>query len=103
MQAPAIVAAPRSGELPLSFAQMRLWLLDRLEPGMATYNVPADYRLKGKLDLGALEKSLRELVRRHEVLRTSFPTVEGQPVQKVCAGRGADLGGGFTGAWPRRP
>ena len=66
MQAPAIVAAPRSGELPLSFAQMRLWLLDRLEPGMATYNVPADYRLKGKLDLGALEKSLRELVRRHE-------------------------------------
>ncbi len=84
LQAPRIVAAPRTGELPLSFAQERLWFLDQLEPGGSAYNVPAPVRLRGRLDRAALAASLREVVRRHEALRTTFPEVEGRPVQHVA-------------------
>ncbi|MGH9961939.1 MAG: condensation domain-containing protein, partial [Pyrinomonadaceae bacterium] len=72
-----LVPIARSGHLSLSFAQERLWFLGQLEGPSATYNVPAGLWLSGPLDVVALERSLREIVRRHEVLRTSFPTVEG--------------------------
>src|SRR5437762_762876 len=78
-----IVKAQRQGELPLSFAQRRLWFLDQLNPGMTTYNVPAPIYLKGSLDVAALEKSIREIIRRHDSLRTTFPNVEGRPVQAI--------------------
>src|SRR5277367_3865028 len=70
---------------PLSLAQQRLWFLDRLYPGNPAYNVPFGLRLQGNLNPGALESSVRELIRRHEILRTTFDTRAGQPVQVVAA------------------
>jgi amino acid adenylation domain-containing protein len=77
--------APRGNvnELPLSFAQQRLWFLAQLEPESSIYNIPAAYRLSGPLNVTALEQSLSEIVRRHETLRTTFYAVEGQPFQLV--------------------
>ena len=66
---------------PLSSAQTRMWLLDQLEPGNPAYNRPSNLKLTGRLNVVALETSLNEIVRRHEVLRTSFRAVDGQPVQ----------------------
>jgi amino acid adenylation domain-containing protein len=85
-EAPRPVIRPRQeslGDFPLSYAQQRLWFLDQLEPGNPFYNVPGAFRLTGSLDEAALARALAEVVRRHEVLRTSFPTVAGQPVQRV--------------------
>ncbi len=65
--------------LPLSFAQERLWFFDQFEPANAVYNVPQVMRLHGSLNVSALERSLREIVRRQEVLRTAFTSVNGQP------------------------
>ncbi|HEX4963096.1 MAG TPA: amino acid adenylation domain-containing protein [Thermoanaerobaculia bacterium] len=85
--APPLVPRPRGIEPPLSFSQERLWFLDRLEPGSAVYNLPAVLRLEGeagsRIDVAILDASLREVVRRHEVLRTVFPEVAGRPVQRV--------------------
>ncbi len=64
----------------LSFGQQRLWFLDRWDPGSAAYNLPQVVRLSGRLDIAALQRSLTTIVSRHEVLRTSFPLVDGQPV-----------------------
>ena len=72
-----------SDSLPLSFAQQRLWFLDQLTPGVATYNVPVAVRLTGRLDAAALERALTEVVRRHESLRTRFAEVDGRPVQLI--------------------
>ncbi len=70
--------------LPASFAQQRLWLLDRLQNGAsAMYNMPSVLHLQGPLRIGALAQALDEIVRRHEVLRTVFEVVDGQPVQAV--------------------
>ncbi|HEU0077529.1 MAG TPA: condensation domain-containing protein, partial [Longimicrobiaceae bacterium] len=69
--------------LPLSFAQQRLWLVDRLEPGSAAYNMPVALRLRGRLDAAALRASLDALARRHEVLRTTFAERGGEPLQVV--------------------
>ncbi|MFP2930363.1 amino acid adenylation domain-containing protein, partial [Pyxidicoccus sp. 3LG] len=80
--APPLVPVRRDGPLPLSFAQQRLWFLDRLEPGSPFYNMPSVLWLEGTLDTDALERSLTELVRRHEVLRTTFEDAEG-PVQVI--------------------
>src|SRR6185295_19500629 len=83
---PPLEPAPRSGEpLPLSFAQQRLWFLDQLEPGSPAYNIPAAVRFEGPLDLGLLRAAFGEIVRRHEVLRTTFAVVGGQPRQVVHA------------------
>ena len=68
----------------LSFAQERIWFFEQLEPGTAVYNVPTAVRLKGQLDTPALERSLNEIVRRHESLRTIFLNVEGTPKQAVA-------------------
>src|SRR6185369_12169563 len=76
---PRLVAVPRDSALPLSFAQERLWFLDRLAPGRAVYNIPAAIRLSGALDAEALAGALDDLAAQHEVLRTVFPAVEGEP------------------------
>ena len=68
---------------PLSFAQQRLWFLDQLEPGKSFYNIPLALRLQGTLDTAALEQSLNEVMRRHEILRTSFRIIDGQPMQVI--------------------
>ncbi|HEV3048761.1 MAG TPA: amino acid adenylation domain-containing protein, partial [Longimicrobium sp.] len=86
-----IVAVERTGALPLSFSQERLWFLDRLEPGSAVYNIPMAWRLSGALDQAALERSLGEIVRRHEVLRTVFAQPDGSPVQVIAPFRGFAL------------
>jgi amino acid adenylation domain-containing protein len=82
-RAAPIAPVARTGSLQLSFAQLRLWLLDRLQPGNAAYNVRAILRLLGTLDLRALERSIHELVTRHEALRTRFALDEGQPTQII--------------------
>ncbi len=75
----------RSGTAPLSFAQQRLWFLDQLAPGTPVYNISESLRLKGTLDIPALEQSLKEIVRRHEAVRTTFRAVEGRPVQIISS------------------
>ncbi|MCP4658853.1 MAG: non-ribosomal peptide synthetase, partial [bacterium] len=75
----------RGEEVPLSFAQQRLWFLSQLEPEVAAYNIPIPLRLRGPLDRGALEAGFCEIVRRHEVLRTRFAgRGEGEPRQVIC-------------------
>jgi amino acid adenylation domain-containing protein len=81
---PPIRPVPRNGDLPLSFAQQRLWFLDQLEDQSATYNMPAALHLIGSLHVDALEQSLMEIVRRHEILRTTFPMLNGYPVQVIA-------------------
>src|SRR5258708_11185957 len=81
---PPIKPAPRAGFLPTSFPQQRLWFLDQLEPGSPLYNVGHVTRMHGPLNPTALEKSLNEIVRRHEALRTTFNTVNDQPVQVIA-------------------
>ena len=82
--------APRE-QLPLSFAQERLWFLDQMNPGLAVYNLYQAVRLNGGLDQSALEQSLNDLIRRHEALRTNFTTQEGEPVQVVAPARRLEL------------
>jgi amino acid adenylation domain-containing protein len=79
--APSLPAVPRDRPLPLSFSQERLWFLDQFQPGSPLYNVPVSLRLRGRLDVEALERTFREIVRRHEVLRTVFSSVDGRPAQ----------------------
>lgn len=78
-----LVPVSRSENLPLSFAQQRLWFLDQLIPNNPFYNVPVALHLTGSLNLAALEQTFNEIVRRHEALRTTFVVVEGQPVQVI--------------------
>ncbi|MBV9791223.1 MAG: amino acid adenylation domain-containing protein, partial [Chloroflexi bacterium] len=70
--------------IPLSFAQQRLWFLDQLQPGSSVYTIPLVVRLIGTLDVSALQQSLAEIMRRHEVLRTTFAIVDGQPSQVIA-------------------
>ena len=81
---PPIEPAPRDGNLPLSFAQHRLWFLNQLEPDSPFYNLRHHLLLKGKLNLSALERTFTEIVRRHETLRTSFVEIDGNPVQVIA-------------------
>ncbi|MGE3435688.1 MAG: amino acid adenylation domain-containing protein [Blastocatellales bacterium] len=87
-QIPPLSPAPRDQDLPLSFAQERLWFLDQLTPGGASYNIAEAYKLSGPLNPEALEQSLNEVVRRHEVLRTTFAipsgTKDARPVQVIA-------------------
>ncbi|NOJ91140.1 amino acid adenylation domain-containing protein, partial [Myxococcus xanthus] len=80
---PALTRVPRMGALPVSFAQQRLWFIDQLHPGSASYNVPIVLRIEGSLDVGALQRAFSALVARHESLRTTFASHEGQPVQVI--------------------
>ncbi|HEY2737869.1 MAG TPA: condensation domain-containing protein, partial [Thermoanaerobaculia bacterium] len=81
--APALRPVPREGDLPLSFAQQRLWFIAQLEPGSPLYNMPAALRVEGPLRVEVLRLTLGEIVRRHEALRTVFGIREGAPVQVV--------------------
>ena len=80
---PLIRRVPRNGNLPLSFAQERLWMLDQFEPRNALYNIPRAWRLKGPLNQVALSRALNETVRRHESQRTTFAVRDGRPVQVI--------------------
>ncbi|MCT7951958.1 amino acid adenylation domain-containing protein [Ancylothrix sp. C2] len=80
-----LVPLAQKANLPLSFAQQRLWFLDQLVGNNPFYNMPAALRLTGNLKLVALEKAFNEIVRRHEVLRTSFAVVGEEPVQKISS------------------
>jgi len=75
--------AQKTKAFPLSFAQQRLWFLDQLAPGSPFYNQNLAMRLPMPIDVGAFERALNEIVRRHEVLRTTFKTVDGQPLQVI--------------------
>ncbi|MGH8490749.1 MAG: condensation domain-containing protein, partial [Gammaproteobacteria bacterium] len=88
---PAIESLSREGALRLSFAQERLWFLDQLEGPSATYNIPVALRLRGPLAVRALEQSLGEMVGRHEVLRTTFPTIGGRVGQVIAPAGGVLL------------
>ena len=83
LAAPALQPVSRQERLPLSFAQQRLWFLQQLEPESTAYNLPLAVRLSGDLDRTALQRSLSEIVRRHEALRTTFATADGEPVQVI--------------------
>src|SRR5438270_910544 len=79
-----LVRVPNRAELPLSYAQQRLWFLEQMEPGNAVYNIPLALRLRGELDREALKRSFNRIVERHEVLRTVFGlNAEQEPVQRV--------------------
>jgi NRPS condensation-like uncharacterized protein len=69
--------------LPLSYAQQRLWFWEELQPGTPTYTLSSAFRLEGKVDLAVLERCVNEIMRRHEILRTSYAAVDGLPVQVV--------------------
>src|SRR5712691_6704067 len=71
-------------QLPLSFSQQRLWFIDQLQPNNPAYNLALFLRVTGPLNVPVLERCLNEIVRRHEALRTTFPTVRGQPVQRIA-------------------
>ncbi|HEU4556995.1 MAG TPA: amino acid adenylation domain-containing protein, partial [Longimicrobium sp.] len=88
---PPVVPVGRADALPLSFAQERLWFIDRLEPGNTAYNIPMALRLGGALDGVALERALGEIVRRHEALRTTFADRDGTPVQVIASFGGLAL------------
>ena len=80
---PLIPRRDKDASAPASFAQQRLWFIDQLEPGVSAYNIPLPMRVRGALDLGILERCINEIRRRHEVLRTTFQTVDGSPVQII--------------------
>ena len=81
---PPISQVPRDAKLPLSFAQERLWFLDQLQPNTPLFNIPLCVRLTGALNKPALEKSLNEIIRRHETLRTRFYTIDGKAYQEIA-------------------
>ena len=87
------ILRPRSEQnlFPLSFAQERLWFLDQLEPGNPAYNRPLALRLTGSLDVKALRRALCEILQRHEVLRATFPALEGRPIQIIAQARSQHL------------
>ncbi|MBD2517741.1 amino acid adenylation domain-containing protein, partial [Nostoc sp. FACHB-973] len=83
LSAPPILPRIENAELPLSYAQQRLWFLDQFEPNSAFYNIPAALRLVGTLSFAALEQSLKEIIQRHETLRTNFITIDGKATQVI--------------------
>jgi len=79
----AIEHADRNTNLPLSYGQQQLWLFEQVVPNIPVYNEPATIRLGGPIDVIVLEQSLNEICRRHEILRTTFTTVNGEPIQVI--------------------
>ena len=83
LKAAPLVRASREKDLPLSFAQQRLWFLDQLEQGSSFYHISRAFRFRGPLNIKALSEAVNEIVRRHEPLRTSFVSVDGTPIQRI--------------------
>jgi amino acid adenylation domain-containing protein len=90
-QAAPLTRVERTGPLPLSFAQERLWFLQQLEPGSAAYDMPVAVELSGRLDRGAFAAALDEIERRQESLRTTFPVIDGAPHQRIAPPAGFPL------------
>jgi amino acid adenylation domain-containing protein len=86
-----LIPQPRPARLPLSYAQQRLWFIDQMEGTSTEYNMPEALRLRGKLDLNALEHAVRAMVKRHESLRTHFAEVDGEPVQVIAPELNIDI------------
>ena len=99
--APPIVPVGRDRELPLSFAQQRLWFIDQLRPGESNYNLAMPLRIAGPLDAALLGRTLSDVVRRHEVLRTRFQDVDGRGVQVIRPPSPVDIPRVDLGALPR--
>jgi amino acid adenylation domain-containing protein len=89
---PPLVPASRTGEMPLSHAQQRLWFLHQMDPTRASYNMPAALRLRGSLDVNVLRQAIDEVVARHEGLRTSFVARRGKPSQVIHTHGSWELG-----------
>ncbi|MDZ7967881.1 MAG: condensation domain-containing protein, partial [Nostoc sp. DedSLP03] len=79
----AIPKGQTSQNIPLSFSQQRLWFIDQLYHGSAFYNIPIAFHIKGRLNITVIEQSLNEILKRHEVWRTNFTLVNGEPVQNI--------------------
>jgi amino acid adenylation domain-containing protein len=79
-----IVRANRHQALPLSFSQRRLWYLQKVDPNLSAYNIPAAFRIRGDLDSSALEQALNDLIARHEILRSCVKEVDGKPLQEIA-------------------
>ena len=82
---PPIVPVPRNRPIPLSFSQRRLWFLEKLDPGLPGYDMPAAYEIKGALNISVLRQALNEVTSRHESLRTRIVEVGGHPYQEVVS------------------
>ena len=80
---PEIAKLSSKENTPLSFQQQRLWFLDQMEPNSSFYNIPFAVRVNGKLDLIVLKESIQKVTNRHEILRTTFPNIDGKPIQKI--------------------
>ncbi|MCP4664527.1 MAG: amino acid adenylation domain-containing protein, partial [bacterium] len=80
---PVLGPVAREGDLPLSFSQERVWFIQHLDPANMAYHFQASLRFRGRLEVTALERTLAEIVRRHEIFRTTFPAVYGRPVEVV--------------------
>ncbi|GDY51931.1 hypothetical protein SVIO_025540 [Streptomyces violaceusniger] len=89
---PAVTAGVRPGRLPLSYAQRRLWFVDRLEGASALYNIPLVLRLSGRLDTEALRAAVQDVLARHETLRTRYPQEDGEPYQEILPASEAVVG-----------
>ncbi|GAB05159.1 putative non-ribosomal peptide synthetase, partial [Gordonia amarae NBRC 15530] len=81
--APITKADPRPEHIPVSFAQQRMWFMNQFDPDAPTYNIQAGVRLRGELDIEALRQAVLDVIERHEVLRTTFPGVDGEPTQVI--------------------
>ncbi|MBY6538124.1 amino acid adenylation domain-containing protein [Rhodococcus sp. BP-349] len=82
---PPLTAGPRPAVLPLSRSQFRMWIINQLDTGSPLYNLPLAIRLTGEIDVEALSDAVGDVIERHEVLRTVYPTTDGQPAQRVLA------------------
>jgi len=91
LPAEAFPRAPREGDLPLSFAQQRLWVLEQIDPGSSLYHIAGAVRLTGRLDVVALRQCLTEVLRRHESLRATFHEKDGKAVQRIIPPSPLDL------------
>jgi amino acid adenylation domain-containing protein len=82
---PPVARVPREGKLPLSFTQERMWFLQQMTPTMSAYNAPGAVLLEGGVEPAAMERAVRALIERHEVFRTAYPAVGGEPSQEIAA------------------